>query len=138
MVRTLLAIGLMALAAPACAAAPAARDPYAMMERADTDSDGRVSRAEATAARRDLFLRADRNGDRVLDDNDSSRRRRIREALEQVRAGADGNGDGVVTEAEFMAAPMAAFDRADADRDGYVTRTEIEAARGAMRSRSGR
>jgi Ca2+-binding EF-hand superfamily protein len=42
--------------------------------------------------------------------------------------------DGVVTRAEFMARPLAMFDKADANRDGFVTADEMKAARAQMRS----
>jgi len=46
---------------------------------------------------------------------------------------ADANKDGTITKAEFMAAPTAMFDKADANKDGKVTADEMKAARQAMR-----
>ena len=47
--------------------------------------------------------------------------------------GADANKDRVLTQAEFTAAAMQRFDRADANKDGKVTPEERQAARQAMR-----
>lgn len=44
-----------------------------------------------------------------------------------------GGKDAVVTKAQFMAGPLAMFDRADANKDGKVTADEMTAARQAMR-----
>ena len=46
----------------------------------------------------------------------------------------DTDGDGRVSQAEFVAARAAAFARRDADGDGRVTREEAEAARAARRA----
>ena len=43
--------------------------------------------------------------------------------------GADADKDGVLTRAEFLARPLAMFDRADANKDGKVTAEEMKAAR---------
>lgn len=90
---------------------------------ADTDGDGKVSRAEmsATAERgRDpakLFDRMDRNGDGYLDATE------IRDALTRRFRRMDRNGDGILTPDERMAGrtrrgaarPGAAQSDADAD-----------------------
>ncbi len=47
--------------------------------------------------------------------------------------GADANKDGTLTRDEFMARPIAMFDKADTNRDGTVTAAEMKAARDAMR-----
>jgi hypothetical protein len=45
--------------------------------------------------------------------------------------GMDGNRDGTLTRDEFMARPLAWFDKADANKDGVVTADEAKAARPA-------
>lgn len=47
--------------------------------------------------------------------------------------GRDADKDGVVTKAEFMAGPLAMFDKADTNHDGTVSADELKAARDAMR-----
>jgi hypothetical protein len=42
---------------------------------------------------------------------------------------ADANGDGAISQAEFQAAAVQRFDRADADNNGTVTREERKATR---------
>ncbi|MEC3912162.1 calcium-binding protein [Sphingobium sp. CR2-8] len=42
--------------------------------------------------------------------------------------------DAVMTKAQFMARPVAMFDKADANKDGFVTGDEMKAARQAMRA----
>lgn len=49
----------------------------------------------------------------------------------------DANKDGTVTKAEFMAAPLAMFDKADTNKDGFVTADELKAARPQMRGPMG-
>lgn len=49
----------------------------------------------------------------------------------------DANNDGTVTKAEFMAGPLAMFDKADANKDGVVTADELKAARPQMRGPMG-
>ncbi len=46
----------------------------------------------------------------------------------------DANKDGTVTKAEFMARPVAMFDKADTNKDGFVTADEMKAAHQAMRA----
>jgi hypothetical protein len=46
----------------------------------------------------------------------------------------DANKDGTMTKAEFMARPIAMFDKADANKDGFVTADEMKAARQTMRA----
>lgn len=46
----------------------------AMLDRADANRDGRISRSEYQAARLDMFDRLDRNGDGWIDWQDEFRR----------------------------------------------------------------
>ncbi len=48
---------------------------------------------------------------------------------------ADANKDGVITKAEMTAAASAMFDRVDTNRDGKIDQAEREAMRGQMRER---
>lgn len=106
--------------------------------RADANGDGRLTRAEISAARASQFRRLDRNGDGYVDQAEIDQ---IRRRIEMVRgpAGpnqglgfdlADANGDGRISRAEFIdATPF--FARADLNGDGAVTRAEIERLRAA-------
>lgn len=50
---------------------------------------------------------------------------------------ADGNGDKVISQAEFQTAALARFDAADANKDGQVTAEERQAQRAAWRAKRG-
>jgi hypothetical protein len=106
-----------------------------VMEQADANKDGKVTRQEYTDARAAQFARMDRNGDGVVDDADS-RERADQSAVGKRVAGAmrgriDANGDGKISKDEFVSAPTMLFDRFDADKNGELDAKELEAARGA-------
>lgn len=150
---------------------------------ADANKDGKLTKAEVTAAAEQAFAKMDPNGDgkvtkeerdalhqKRFDDRfakmDADRNGQIskaefqaqREARQEKVAewraekggpdgprmggrhhrggkmrggmwGVDGDKDGTITRAEFMARPLAKFDRADANKDGVVTSDEMKAAR---------
>lgn len=103
------------------------------MQKADANRDGAISRKELLVYRASQFDRIDRNGDGVLTSNDMPSFAKVRERMEAATAGFDRNGDGKITRAEFASGPTAAFDRADSNHDGIVTRQELEAARAVMK-----
>ncbi|WP_416462263.1 EF-hand domain-containing protein [Sphingomonas sp. VDB2] len=156
-----------------------------MMAQADTNKDGKISKAELTAALEARFAKmdVDRDGQITQKDRDLRRQQRLdqrfatldadqngqiskaefiagHEARADKRAEAgkrDGRGwgkghhrgpgrgmmrdgfggankDGTITKAEFMAGPIAMFDKADTNKDGFVTADEMKAARQAMRA----
>jgi Ca2+-binding EF-hand superfamily protein len=47
----------------------------------------------------------------------------------------DGDGDGRISEAEFVGAPNPLLERFDGDRDGRITRAEMDEARVEARER---
>jgi hypothetical protein len=159
-----------------------------MMAQADTNNDGKISKAELTAALDARFAKmdVDRDGQLTSKDRDLKRQQRLDErfatldadrngqiskaefaaghearADKRAQAGKpDGRGwgkghhrgpgrgmmrggpggfgpgakDGVMTKAQFMAGPIAMFDKADTNKDGFVTADEMKAARQAMRA----
>jgi Ca2+-binding EF-hand superfamily protein len=116
------------------AAAPAAAQPFgaralAIFDDADTNHDGKVSRAEFSAAREARFDRMDRNHDGAVSRDDFGRLLRFRpkagERLDRWIASADINHDGKVSLAEFRAMPMHLFDLADTNHDGQVDKAEL-------------
>lgn len=134
---------LLFLAAAMAAAMPAMGRMFgggagAVFEGADTDHDGRISRAEFAAARDRQFDRLDRNHDGVVSRDDFSRLMRFRpEAgarLDRWIAAADANHDGKVTRAELHAAPMRMFDLADTNHDGFVDQAELAAFRDRIKT----
>ena len=112
------------------------RDPAAMLEKADTDGDGRISRAEFVAARTANFAKFDRNGDGVITRDDFSSILKFRPQaatrIDAMMAEMDTDHDGKVTRAEFATAPTLLFDRADANHDGFVDKAELTQLRTMM------
>lgn len=129
----------------------------------DADRDGAVTAAERTAARQArVAAAATRRFDRLDADKDGVVSRAEFEAAaprarpDRVRAGARHHGarhgarraarsgpdagqaraaPAPILIAEVRARAEAAFDRLDADRDGFLVRTELQAARAALRDR---
>jgi hypothetical protein len=125
------------------------------MMRADTDGDGRISRAEAAAAADTRFARMDANGDGKLTPEEMGPRggrggsdmppppppavadaaapppaRGMGGGRGIRRADADGNGS--LTRDEFRALEMRRFDRLDANQDGFIDQGEMQAMRDRM------
>jgi Ca2+-binding EF-hand superfamily protein len=102
----------------------------------DPDGDGRISRAEMTAAALARFdrLDADRNGTVTAEERrarfDARRGARDGEVRRGAAARFDANGDGQVSRAEYDQASEAArqrrFARVDLNSDGVWDRNEIQ------------
>ena len=105
-----------------------------MLDRLDTDKDGKISKAEFAAQSAERFARMDTNGDGKIDAAERSA------AAEGGRRGGRGmsrmdrDGDGVITRAEYDAQSDQRFARLDANGDGFIDTAE----RQAMMSRMGR
>lgn len=125
------------LASPA--AARGRPDPMEMLEQADANRDGAVSRAEFVDARRARFAKMDRNGDGHFSDADLPRivRKRAGDRIEQVTAGFDSNRDGRLSRDEFVNGPTRLFDLGDRDGNGQLDKREVEAVRAAAAARKG-
>ncbi|HXS88527.1 MAG TPA: EF-hand domain-containing protein [Steroidobacteraceae bacterium] len=103
------------------------------LEQADADHDGKVTKQEYVDARAAQFSRLDRNGDGFIDDADSRAggNERGQRAAKALRGRIDSNGDGKISKEEFVNAPTMLFDKFDANKDGVLDATELEAARNA-------
>lgn len=139
------------LAAVAAAQPPLDPGPLEMVKRADTDGDGRVSRAEFIKARTAMleqgFARMDTDGDGMLDEKEAAA------AAEQMRqAAAGGRGDVRRREGQRPQRPAGerpqpaegqrpgagglggeAFDRLDSDGNGTLSRDEFEQGMARLR-----
>ncbi|UZW54997.1 calcium-binding protein [Sphingobium sp. JS3065] len=93
----------------------------------DTDRNGLISKAEFAAGHQGRDGMHDRMGKSGGMDG--------RGWGHGMRGGPGGEmkKDGAVTKAEFLAHPLARFDKADANHDGKVTADEMKAARQAFR-----
>ena len=131
------AIILAALVAGASIAAVAhdGKGPGRMAERlkaADTNADGLISRSEAAGLPRlaEHFDRIDANRDgqvsfEELRASHAAHRGGHGKMLKRL----DTDNDGKVSKAEALAAAAARFDRADANKDGFITEEEVKGAR---------
>lgn len=118
-----------------------------MLDRFDTDGDGRISMSEFQPPRAGAMLeRADTNEDGMvtLEEAEQHHQEMMAERLEQMKqrmdtmqarmrdhfTEMDANGDGAVTKDE---ARQSAFSRIDKDSDGFLTPEEFKDARKGMR-----
>ena len=102
--------------------------------RADANKDGKITRAEFNAARNKFFAGMDRNKDGAVDRTEArafvlariqERRERMQKRRAERMKRVDPNGDGKITEAEFLARAKERFKRLDANKDGTLTPDEV-------------
>ena len=111
-----------------------------MFTGADSNHDGRISRAEFLAARNARFGELDRNRDGVITAVDFPRLAALAPAKAKMNAlitGADANRDGRVTRAELANAPTTMFDMADTNHDKFIDQSELAAFRANARAMRG-
>jgi hypothetical protein len=109
-----------------------------MLEHADTNQDGTVTRDEFLAARTQMFTRFDRNSDGVLDDADRREHASPQSGEHggKMREQIDANNDGKVTKEEFTSAGAPLFDQADSDGNGVLGKEELEAVKAKAKERA--
>ncbi|MCS6851878.1 MAG: EF-hand domain-containing protein [Gemmataceae bacterium] len=105
-----------------------------LLQRFDTDKDGKISRQEAQGPFRDNFAKADTNGDGFLD------RTELMVVARRIRAFGSGgfrpvgpdfdafdrDADGRLTRDELRGTPFAdLFDQIDTNKDGTLQRKEF-------------
>jgi hypothetical protein len=110
-------------------------DASSKLKKLDTNADGRVSRSEFIAGKQDKIQRADTNRDGVVSADEAADIKSEKNSVwsrgdKPVSHAnkADANNDGQVTQAEASAAAEASFDKMDANADGFLSVTELEAA----------
>ena len=97
--------------------------------RIDSDGDGLISRDELRSVQAARWQQIDRNRDGylTLDDFPSVAAERAKTQLAEIGY-LDANGDGRISQSEFLDGEAPVFRDADRNRDGVVTRSELEAA----------
>jgi hypothetical protein len=107
--------------------------------QSDANGDGVVTRQEFDAGRTAMFARIDANNDGQLGADERPHRMHGRGGGHGMRhlANADANNDGRITRDEFLAGPIAHFERLDANDDGALS-AEERPQRGERRGGEGR
>jgi len=110
-----------------------------MLERLDTDKDGKISQAEMLARATQTFQRLDTDGNgEVTKAEVDAKREAFREARKAFRAVKAKDGEAkdaarkALREARINRGGMRMFERADADKNGTLTKAEMETAAIAM------
>ena len=104
-----------------------------LIERADANDDGAATLEEFLATEPRMFARADTNSDGKISEAEAKEARRPRGERRFKRA--DANSDGMITLEEFLAVEPRMFSRADKDGDGKISEPEAQEMRGQMRGR---
>lgn len=94
--------------------------PMAGMMRADTNGDGKISRAEADAQASQRFDRLDVNHDGFLTPDE------LTGPGARMIGRADADHDGKLSRSEYLVQAGNRFDRIDANRDGQITPDEMK------------
>jgi len=105
-----------------------------LLKESDKNGDGKLSKDEYPAGARVEFAKADANGDGFVDalevaqlvDRQGKRPEGGLDRLKKLKE-QDANGDGRIDRAEWKGPPEM-FDRADADKDGALSKEEIQEA----------
>jgi len=100
-----------------------------ILERVDTDKDGKISKAEFDAEGSKLFAKLDENGDGKIAQNEMPQRHWAKFGG-QMFDRMDTNHDGQVTKAEFEAAGDKMFQRMDKNGDGIIEKNEMQGPHG--------
>lgn len=106
-----------------------------LLEAADANHDGTITRAEAQAARGAMFDRLDTDHDGYLSETERANANRQGGQARRGLEGADANNDNRISRAEMMGQPYRGFDRLDRNNDDVVSAEELDAVRSLMRAR---
>ena len=100
-----------------------------ILERVDTDKDGKISKAEFDAEGSKMFAKLDENSDGKIASDEMPQRHWARfggQMFDRMDADHDGN----VTKAEFQAAGEKMFQRMDKNNDGIIEKDEMSGPHG--------
>jgi Ca2+-binding EF-hand superfamily protein len=138
-------LGATGIAAFICLAAPHAaranQEAEETFQEIDTNSDGKISSDEFAAAHKAKFEKMDTDHDGKLTAEEMTAAHEKHQkmggktddktkamVIERIKI-MDTNGDGVITEEEFVTDSKARFGKMDTDHDGYLTKAELKAGR---------
>lgn len=115
-------IASLALAALLAASGAALAQGGEGLRRMDANQDGKLTRAEAQAARAKLFETVDANRDGAVtpEEAQAARERARMERQQRAMARLDANKDGRISRDEFVRSEMRMFERMDPDGDGVI------------------
>jgi Ca2+-binding EF-hand superfamily protein len=103
----------------------------------DKNKDGKLSKDEVPERMQKHFDAVDTNKDGFVDaqELEAAHQKRMQQGGKgpDGKAGPDTDGDGKVSQAEFVARAQNWFKRMDANNDGAITRDELQARRGRGR-----
>jgi Ca2+-binding EF-hand superfamily protein len=107
--------------------AAAYHPPIELLQRYDTDHDGRLSRAELEAGLKADFAAADTNHDGRLDEDETRavNEQRWSEGQSTTSTLVDWNHDGFVDFNEFAGTARSLFEELDKDGDGVLSQKEM-------------
>jgi Ca2+-binding EF-hand superfamily protein len=120
--------------------------PFLNFDQIDADKDGKITLAEMEAFRAARFAAADTNGDGNLSAEELVAMHAAERAARELQRSADmiakfdTNADGVLS-AEELPQPGNAtnmFERIDTDKDGAISKAEVDAAKAAMAEHRGK
>jgi Ca2+-binding EF-hand superfamily protein len=102
-----------------------------ILNRVDTDKDGKISKAEFDAEGSKLFAKLDENSDGKITESEMPQRHWARFGGKMFDR-MDADQDGKVTKAEFEAAGQKLFQRMDKNGDGIIEKDEMQKPHGEM------
>lgn len=120
-------LALFALGAPAIAEKTGMMDRHkAHLEAVDTDGNGKISKAEADAAREKKFKEADLdgNGSVSLEEYEALAEKRRQMKLKRRFERSDTDGNGTLSSDELGSRRASHFERMDKDGDGEISEEE--------------
>lgn len=122
------AITAAAFALPVRAEGIAAQDAGNLIDRADANGDGNVSKAEFLARRSEAFkdLDADGSGGLTQVEFELAVSERMKRFSSRAFSMVDADGNGAISQTEWDQSPPRAFDKLDGNGDGILSPAERE------------